>query len=201
MAVTKYQANECAVSYITTAVAYDAATPLPDEAGFSAVASMKNVTITPPEMTVEKIDCLGSSAQTMGVSTITAGASTGIAAGSFQNQALSTQSVGTAKISGTVVVTGDEQFINILGTGTGAAITTTASRRHTYGNANASVTRVLVGAMRVALNNSSEELTCVFSNLMITKLGDIKPTGADGHFEREFEGECLAKDYAEEFLD
>ena len=51
------------------------------------------------------------------------------------------------------------------------------------------------------MNNASEKACVAMSNVFITKMGDIKSTGSDGHFETDFECECLTKDGAVEWLD
>ena len=53
--------------------------------------------------------------------------------------------------------------------------------------------------MRIFLNNGSEDMSVGMSNLWVTKMGDIKPTGADGHFEVDFAMECLPQDGAIEW--
>ena len=61
--------------------------------------------------------------------------------------------------------------------------------------------RNLLGSWRFFLNNGSETFCFAMTNIVMTKIGDVKPTGADGHFEVDFEAECLPKDGAIEFKD
>lgn len=195
-----FRSREGTVSYATGAITWDNSTPLDNETFTGNVNELKDVSVTIPEMQYEKLDFIGNTAQTVGANAQTLGIATGVVAGNFQNQAMQISSVGTWVISGTQVMTGDEQFQDILSLGSGQAITGGYTR---YGvgalNSNGSFVRSTIGSLRLYLNNGSEETCVVLSNVYVT-LGELKPTGADGHYEREFTVTCLAKDGAIEWF-
>jgi hypothetical protein len=53
--------------------------------------------------------------------------------------------------------------------------------------------------MAILLNlenaDASKEINFVLTNAYITKLGDVKISGPDSHFEVEFEAICLPRDF------
>jgi len=200
--VNKFTARQMTGAYITTAVAYDASTALEDETMTAHIAELKNVEITPPEMAVEQIKCAGNYAQTIGSNARTVGTATGVTPGYFQNMGLHKGSATNWKVSGTAVFTGDEQFSHILGLGTSQAISgSPAGTRYAVGDYTAAglTSQNLIGGIRADFDNGAEGVTVMLTNVIITKPGTIKPTGSDGHFEIDFEGECLPKDGAIEF--
>ncbi len=70
--VTKFQARHGAVAYATGAITYDTTATIDGES-MTAVAEVKDITVTTPEQGVEQIPCLGSIAQTIGANARTAG--------------------------------------------------------------------------------------------------------------------------------
>ena len=203
MSITNFRAKHGTLAYATGAVTWDTPTALANEAFTADMAEVKDITITPPEQAYEKIDCIGATAQTVGANAQTVGSSTGIVAGTFQNQAVQLTASGMWMISGTLVMTGDEQIVDLMGLGTSAATSGGSKTRRTAGTINASTrktARSTIGSLRFFLNNGAQDTTVVLSNVYMN-LGEIKPTGADGYFERTFEAHCLAKDGAIEFLD
>jgi hypothetical protein len=199
--VPSFRARQGTSAYATGAITWDNSTPIDNETFTANMNELKDVTVTPPEQAYEKVDFIGKSAQTVGANAQTVGTATGVVAGNFQNQAVQETSVGMWSVSGTQVLTGDEQMEDVLGLGNSQAITGGYTRYAigTY-ESDGSSSRNTLGSYRLYLNNGSEEVTLLLSNVYV-KLGDIKPTGADGHYEREFEIMCLAKDGAMEFLD
>lgn len=200
--VTKFQARHLTAAYITSAVTYDASTSLEDETMTANISELKNLEITPPEQSVEQIKCAGNVAQTIGANARTVGTATGVTPGYFQNMMLHQTSATNWKVSGTALLTGDEQFFHILGLGTSQAVSgSPASTRYAIGDLTSTGAKSnnLVGGIRAIYNNGSEEVTVMLTNLIVTKQGPIKPTGADGHYECDFEAECLPKDGAIEF--
>lgn len=201
MAVTSYRAKQGTLAYATGAITWDNSTPLDNETFTGNINEIKDVTVTPPEMAYELINCIGKSAQTVGANSQTAGTATGVVAGNFQNQAIQETAVGMAMISGTQVLNGNEQFEDVLALGSGQSITGGYTRYKvgSFESSGAS-TRSTIGSFRLYLNNGSEETSVVLSNVYV-KLGEIKPTGADGHYERDFELMCKASDFAIEWKD
>lgn len=202
MAVTKFQARHCTAAYATGAITYDTSTALEDETFTGNISELKNLEITPPEQEVEQVRCLGNYQQTIGASHRTAGTATGPTPGYWQNMAMTWKSASNWKASGTMVFTGDEQSVHILGLGTSQAIAgTPAGTRYGIGTlaSGTAFAQNMLGAIRAIYNNGSEETVVVMTNLWVSKMGPIKPTGADGHFEFDFEAECLPKDGAVEW--
>lgn len=201
MVVTKFFARQGTFAYGTGAVTWDSSTQADAESLTANVSELKNVTVMIPEQEFEKVDLLGNLQQTIGANARTVGTATGVTPGYFQSQALIPQSIGPAKFSGTAVFTGDEQFFHLLGLGTSQAITGGNTRRG-IGTLESSgaLTQNLLGTLRLFLNNGSEDASALGTNVHM-KLGELKPTGADGHWEADFEATCLAKDFALEFKD
>lgn len=204
MAVTKFQARQLTVAYVTGAVTYDAGTALEDEAMTANIAELKNLEITPPEMTVEQIKCAGNYAQTIGANARTPGVATGVTPGYWQNTMMHQNSPTNWKITGTAVFTGDEQFSHILGVGASQATTGTPNAtRYGFGTftSGEAQTQNFLGGIRAYYENGSESVVVMLTNVFITKPGTVKPTGADGQFEMDFEAECLPRNGAIEFED
>jgi len=196
MAVTKFSARHATIKLSTTAVTFDASTNLDDETYATTIISAKDVTITPPKSEVEQVALLGTSAQTIGAGIISTG--------TFQNCILDEKNWSNGKVSGTLVLTGDEQ-VEIAALGAGNAIAgTEASTRYGFGDMAASKERTKVGALMITLHNnttdaSGEVFTFGMTN-PIFMIGDIKPTSAEGgHWEIGFEAEALPYDCAAEF--
>lgn len=201
MAITSFRARQGTSSYATGAITWANTTPLDDATFTGNINELKDVSLSPPELSYEKVDFIGNSAQTVGINTITTGASTGVVAGNFQNQAVQETAVGMWVVTGTQVLTGDEQFQDVLGLGTGQAVTG-GYTRYKIGSLETSgaTSRNKLGSFRLYLNNGSEEKSIVLTNVFV-KLGEEKPTGAEGHYERAFEIMCLARDGAFEYKD
>ena len=204
MSVTKFQTRQLTGAYITTAVAYDSSTALEDETMTANIAELKNLEITTPEQAVEQIKCAGNYQQTIGSNANTVGTATGVTPGYWQNTMMHQNSPTNWKITGTVVFTCDEQFSQILGFGKSQAISgSPAGTRYGIGTftSGAAQTQNFLGGIRALYNNGSETVTVMLTNVFITKPGVIKPTGADGQFEMDFEAECLPRDGAMEIKD
>jgi len=162
------------------------------------VIQMKNLTFTPPKGEVEVINLLGVEATSVGASVP--------ATGSFQNQIYDEKSWSDATLTGTLVLTGHNDgaaaalpdFIAAV-TGTGQAISTTY-HRHTFGDDTSGQVRVTAGCVIIVMKNGVEEVTLAM-NTPFVNLGDIKPTGDDGHYEIDVEIKALAKNTVMEILD
>ncbi len=201
--VTKFQARNAAVAFLNTggAVTWDTTAAINEET-MTNISEVKNITVTLPETAVESVPLLGNKVQTVGVNQRAPPALTGIISGTHQLRALAATSIGNYKFEGTLVLTGDEQFINVLGLDAGIAINTNTDQRYAIGNlasATGAWAQKMVGCMRIFLNNGSEDMSVGMSNIWVTNRGDIKPTGSDGHFEVDFSCECLPQDGAIEW--
>lgn len=198
--VPAFTAAQGNLAYVTSAPTYTTAGAIAAIANImdAQVIQCKNLTVTPPKGEVEKVDLLGTESTTTGAGVI----STGV----FQNAIMDEKPWSNGKISGTLILTAHNDggaaklpdFIN-LATGTGQAISTTY-HRHTFGDSTASQARVLTGAILLNMDNNVEQATAVL-NAPYVNLGELKPTGADGHYEIDFEAECLPKDFVLEIKD
>lgn len=199
--VNKFQARHATLSYDAGAVTWDTSTTIDAESFDADVAEVKDITLTTPEHAVEQIPCLGNLTQTIGANVRTAGTATGIVPATWQVMALQATSLSNWKMEGTLVMTGTEQFQQILGLDSGTTINST-DQRYAVGNlASAKAfAKNHLGSVRVFFNNGSQTTSVGMSNSFVTKIGDIKPTGSDGHFEVDFSVECLPKDGALEIL-
>ena len=192
MAVTKISARKATIKFITSAVTFDTGTLLNAETYSTlTVVSCKNVTLTKPKSEVEQVPLLGETSKTIGA---------GIPrTGTFQNSFMDEKNYSNASLTGTAVLRGDEDW-ELFATGTGTTITG-GYTRYSYGDSTATTgARPSAGAILVDLNNGSETFSAVL-NTPFVNIGDIKPTGTDGHFEVDFEATCLPEDYADEFKD
>src|SRR3990167_5883007 len=192
MPVTKISARKATLKFSSSAITFDTGTALNAETyGTLTLISAKNVTLSKPKSEVEKVDLLGESTVTIGAGNPRTGV--------FQNQIMDEKSYSNAKLTGTAVLRGDEDF-ELLATGSGTAITG-GYTRYSYGDSTATTgIRPIVGAVLFDLYNGSERFSGVMSNVYCN-IGDIKPTGADGHFEVDFELTCAPEGYSDEFLD
>jgi len=141
---------------------------------------MTDVSVVVPEGEVEKIDALGVTS-------------------SFPNAYLDQQVFGLAELSGTLIVQGDEMLVGqttsqlFFGAGTAVAGTHT---RYQAGSVDASgdFIRPTV-AILVRLDDGTDEVNIVLDNAYISKYGEVKLDGADGHWEVEVTIKCLPTDF------
>jgi len=144
--------------------------------GAATVANAKNITITPPEFSVDKVDLIG------------------VDANNFQNAELEKKPVGMAKITGTLVLDADEVLEDKLFTSSTAISTPTAATRYQFGNDSEQDVAILV-----LLKDGDDAVAFAMDNAHL-KLGDVKIT-ADGHVEQDFEAVCLPRDFYMEYYD
>lgn len=162
------------------------------------VIQCKELTITPPTTESEQVALLGADSTTAG---------NGVpATGVFQNAMQDFKNTTNASISGTLALTlandGDEakmpDFIN-LATGEGQEISTT-HHRHTFGDSTSDQEQVLTGGIFLVFDNGDRAGVALLVNPTVN-LGDIKPTGTDGHWEIDFTANCLPKNFVLEVED
>lgn len=151
-------------------------------AGYSLEAAVKNVTVTPPETSWEKQDFIGKNTS------------------DFQNQLLDEKPVGTATLTGTMVLGEDETVENLL-SGTFTAVTG-GYARYQYGSDNTSAAAATVTAVvSVTTPTFGNTVSFGLDNARFTKLGDTRISGPDSHWEQDFTIVCLPKDFYYEFKD
>lgn len=191
MATTLIRARQGTLKFATSAVTFDTGTALNAETFGTTIVSAKNLTLTKPKSEPEQVNLLGETAVTIG--------SNVPRSGTFQNAVMDEKAYTGAMLKGTLLLRGDEDF-EILATGTGTAITG-ALTRYSYGDSTATTgTRNIVSAVLIDLYNGSERFSAVMVKSRVN-IGDMKPTGTDGHWEVDFELTCLPEDYSDEFLD
>ena len=138
-------------------------------------ANMKNVTVSEPEGPVEKIDLLGKDSN------------------DFQNALMEEKPYGLATVSGTMVLDDDEQLEGMIDDP--VAITSGYTRRQ-LGRGNRAV-----GAIVVRISGVSADRIYGYNNVYVSRIGDTRIDGADGHWEIDFEASCLPKDFYIEVKD
>ena len=190
MAITKFSARVAKIKYIASALTFDASTALDAESGTTIVSSVKNITVTPPNGETELMPLLGESTQTIGSGGVPA-------TNTSQNAFLDEKNFGVATVTGTLVLRGDEDFESMI---VGGGVATVSATRYTFGDSASSKKRILDGAIIIDLDNGSEIVTFAFGN-PIMNMGELKPTGPDGHFEVDFEATCLPENFAFEYKD
>lgn len=134
----------------------------------------KNVTVIEPEGTVDKLDLLGKT-------------------GNFQNMEFDEKPWALASITGTILQSGDE-VLETAAFGTGTSISMSFTRFQAGDGNRPSGVAILVN-----LADGTERVSILLNNAKITKLGDRKLSGADGHWEQDFEAVCKPKDFWLEF--
>lgn len=202
--VSHIQARQAALYVDKDAITFDAATSLDQEAGGASIFKVKNLTITPPSSDVELINLWGEDTlDTLGSNVPTTG--------TFQHQAMEEKSWTLAKVTFTALLSHDELGNTTPSTGdsietlfhgaTPIDITDTpAFTRYVYGDSTTSP-RITIGTFIFVWNNGSGIKNYVMNKVIVTKMGDIKPTGADGYWEQDIEAVCLAKDASPEVED
>lgn len=168
---------------ITTAAALDTFFTGTTATSDNVQAYAKNVTIAVPEGAVDKVDLLG------------------IDSNGFQNMELDEKPFDLGGISGTLVLH-DIEVLETFFYGTATAIGTT-HHRYQPGNLNStgrSEVAILLNLNYPTSGTVTKEVNVALDNAWVTKLGDIKISGPDGHFEVDFNAICLPKDFYIEFL-
>jgi len=140
--------------------------------------AVKNITITPPETTWEKQDLLGQDSS------------------NFQNQLLDQKPVGLATLTATMILAEDEMVADYVTSGTATGFS--GYTRYQIGNEG--VNRI-VAVVEVSNDAATQNVSFGLEDARITKWGDIRVSGPDGHWEQDITLICLAKDFFYEFQD
>lgn len=135
----------------------------------------KNVTIAIPSSEVEIVNFLGTDTN------------------GFQNSELEEKPYTNGGMSGTLVLD-DIDVLESMFYGTATSITGGLNRFQAGKLTTAGRPKI---ALLLHLENldASKKISFVLNNAYITKLGDVKISGPDSHFEVEFEAICLPKDF------
>lgn len=150
--------------------------------GIAVAAACKNVTVTPPETSWEKQDLMGQDGS------------------GFQNMLLDEKPVGTATVTGTLVLGDDETVSDYTVSGSTAVTAGDTYTRYQLGDDGRTLQKVAACVSLLSTDNVSEA-NFAFDNARFTKLGDVRVSGPDAHFEQDFTIVCLPKDYRWEFKD
>lgn len=155
-----------------------------------SVLSAKDITVTPPEVTADKVDLIG------------------VDTNSFQNVEMEKKPVGMGKITGTLVLDADEDWeykpttssdadktLLFVAAETTAITSPVAATRYQFLGSQNDVC-MLVELIDTA-TTPDDSVQFAMDNAVL-KLGDVKIT-ADGHVERSFELVCLPRDFYMEF--
>jgi len=148
------------------------------DSGYEISSAMKNITVTPPETSWEKQDLLGKTNE-------------------FQNQLLDEKPVGTATITGTLILGEDEILSDLLISGTAVSTASATYSRYQIGNKSSDnrVTAV------VTMHKASNAVSFGIEDGVVTKWGDVRVSGPDSHWEQDITILSLVKNFYWEFMD
>ncbi len=152
----------------------------------SISGKMKNVSVVVPEGDVELVNYLGVTS-------------------SFQNADLDQKPFSIAELSGTLILGHDEVLEGQtahthLFFGAGTAISTT-HHRYQAGSITTGDFDRPESAWLINITDGTDEVNMVLDNAFITKFGDVKIDGADGHWEVDVTVKCKPADFYMEWKD
>lgn len=189
--IPQFSAAQGVLKFDTSAVTFDESSSVGSKyattATVAAIIDCKDITVTPPKSEAEMVNLLGQESVTVGA---------GIpVSGSFQNAIYDEKAWADASMTCTLVLTGNETYLpDFLKLATASGTDVGSYKRHTFGNNVSAQARNNAGSVILILNNGLEEMN-VLMNKPIFNMGDIKPTGMDGHFEVSYEAKCLPKNF------
>jgi hypothetical protein len=137
---------------------------------------MKNVTITEPEGDVDLQQLLG------------------VDTNSFQNNEYDEKPYGAASLTGTLCLNSDE-LLETYACGASTAIGTTHAR-YQFGKGGRQQVAVLVN---IEDATAAKEINFLFDDALMTRYGDVKIGGPDGHWEQDVKFICQPKNFYIEF--
>lgn len=196
-------ARNAALYVDTGAITFDANTSLDQEQGGATIFKVKNLTLTPPMSEIEVINLWGEDLlDTLGANVV--------ATGTWQHQGMDEKSWTLGRASFTLVFSSDEagsttpngDNLQTLFHGSSAIdiADSPAFTRYVYGDLLTSPP-ILVGNIGFVWNNGTQIQNAQMVRARVTKMGDIKTTGADGHWEQDCEAVCFAQDFVIETED
>jgi len=196
-------ARNAALYVDTSAITFGAAVSLDQAQGSATIFKVKNVTIIPPMSEIEKIDLWGEDVlDTIG--------SNVVVTGTFQHAAMDEKSWTLGRATFTLVMSSDEagsttpngDNLETLFHGSSQidVADSPAFTRMVYGDLVTSPP-ILVGNLGFVFNNGTQIMNVQMVRARITKMGDMKPTGPDGHWEMDCEATCFAQDFTREVED
>ena len=144
--------------------------------GVNVTAFTKSVTLTPPETAHDLQSFLGADAN------------------NFQNQLLEEKPPGLATMTGTLIMDEDEVLESLLDI-SGSAISD-GYTRYQLGNSSSQQADVLI-----QLSGATGTVNIALIDSEVTKWGDVRVSGPDGHWEQDITAICLAKNFYWEYKD
>ncbi len=201
--ISHIHARNAALYVDSAAITFDASTSLDQEQGGATIFKVKNVIVTPPSNELDKTDLWGEdSLDTLG--------SNVSATGTFQIQAIERKSISLGRVRFTLVLSHDEagsttpnaESLEVLFHGASQIdiVDNPAFTRSVYGDSTASPP-ISVGNLGFVFNNGAGIVNVNMNRVEVSPTADIRPTGADGHWEQEMEAVCLAQDFVIERQD
>jgi len=148
--------------------------------GSNVSALAKNITITPPETAHDLQSFLS------------------VDTNDFQNQMLEEKPPGLATFTATMILDEDESLEPFLTSG--ATTVTGGYTRYQTGKSAGPDTDILVN-ISGSTAGSSGVVNLALIDSKITKFGDVKVSGPDGHWEQDVTATCLAKNFYWEYKD
>jgi len=182
---SKFIATETIVKFDSSAVTVLTTDTLSSlfSADDQAESLFKNVTVTPPEGSIEKQDLLG------------------VDSNGFQNALLDEKPYSLATFTGTALLTREGFFEDFMDAGS----TSVSTGGNTYDRfqfgvmSDTSVGRptiaILVENLHPYTGTATARWSALLNNAYITKLGDYRIGGPDTHWEVDVTAVCLPKDF------
>ena len=196
-------ASNAALYVDKDAIVFGAAVSLDQAQGGATIYKVKNLTLPPPMSEIERIDLWGEDAlDTVG--------SNVLVTGTWQIQAMDEKSWTLGKAAFTLVMSSDEagsttpnaDNVETLFHGSSQidVADSPAFTRMVYGDLVTSPP-ILVGNLGFVFNNGTQIMNVQMVRARVTKMGDMRITGADGHWEMDCEAVCFAQDFVREVED
>jgi len=196
-------ARNAALYVDTAAITFSGSVSLDQAQGSATIFKVKNMTITPPMSEIEKIDLWGSDLlDTIG--------SNVVGTGSWQHVAMDQKAWTLARATFTLVMSSDEAGSTtpngdnletiFHGSSQIDIADSPAFTRMVYGDIVTSPS-LLVSNLGFVWNNGTQIMNAQMVRARIIKMGDIKITGPDGHWEMDCEAACFAQDFVREVED
>ena len=196
-------ASNAALYVDKDAIVFGAAVSLDQAQGGATIYKVKNLTLTPSMSEIERIDLWGEDAlDTVG--------SNVLVTGTWQIQAMDEKSWTLGKAAFTLVMSSDEagsttpnaDNVETLFHGSSQidVADSPAFTRMVYGDLVTSPP-ILVGNLGFVFNNGTQIMNVQMVRARVTKMGDMRITGADGHWEMDCEAVCFAQDFVREVED
>jgi hypothetical protein len=155
----------------------------------------KNITVTPPEGTIDQINLLGTETATGIGQTLY-----------FQNALLEEKPYGLATITGTAVMAQADHLEKFFDPGASFSTASVTYDRYQFGIPYSTATlgrpyiAILVKNAHPFLGTVTKKANILLNNAQMTKIGDYRISGPDSHWEVDIAATCLPKDFYVEYI-